>query len=83
MVNVQAFVTVMMVTSSLSMVCLIMALIILVRISLDVERICHYSIDIFDIVKDIKFRCIYRVLREETEAMSRKYEAEYESRQSN
>lgn len=58
MVNVQAFVTVMVVTSSLSMVYLIMALIILVHISRDVERICHYSMDIFDMVRDIKFRCI-------------------------
>lgn len=55
--NVQAFVTVMVVTASLSMVCLIMALIILVRISCDVERIYLYSMDIYGELEDINREC--------------------------
>ena len=53
MVNVQNFVTVMVVTTSLSMVCLIMALFVLVRISCDVDRIYHYSTDIYGELEEI------------------------------
>ena len=58
MVNVRNFVILMSVCACLSTVFLGVIMIALYEVSSKVERICDYTIDIFGIVTDIKFRCI-------------------------
>ena len=57
MVNVRNFVILMSVCTCLSTIFLRIIMIALHEVSSKVERICDYMIDIFDMVRDIKFRC--------------------------
>lgn len=58
MVNVQAFVVIVSFCSLFSAVCWILLLVVLNHMDYKIERICNYSMDIFGMVTDIKFRCI-------------------------
>lgn len=57
MVNVQNFVILVSVCTFLSTIFLGIILFALHEVSSKFERICNYTIDIFNIVRDIKFRC--------------------------
>ena len=57
MVNVRNFVILMSVCACLNTIFLGIIMIALHEISSKVERICDYTIDIFGMLRDIKFRC--------------------------
>lgn len=57
MVNVRNFVILMSVCACLSTIFLGIIMIALHEVSSKVERICDYTIDIFGMLRDIKFRC--------------------------
>ena len=57
MVNVQAFVVIISFCSLFSAVCWILLLAILNRIDYKIDRIYHYSMDIYNELEEINHRC--------------------------